>query len=115
MILSITVNKKHVKDFLKKTYGYNICTVRRFCYNYLGYNKTSLDAQISYYHESLLLRRRIIWRTKEDFNALYTNIKEILENHNYDYNEIRPYFERSALRSAPEMKEKITNIIYNND
>lgn len=116
MILSVTVNKKHVEDFLKRKYKYNICTVRRFCYNYLGYNKDSLEAHIIYYSEQIFLRRKVAWRTEEDFNTLYTTIKKILENHNY-YNstEIWPYFERNMLRSAPEMKEKIKNIIYNND
>lgn len=116
MILSVTVSKKHVEDFLKKNYGYNICTVRRFCYNYLGYNKDSLEANIVYYSERIFLRRRVAWRTEEDFNTLYTVIKEILESHNY-YNNLKIwyYFERNMLRSAPEMKEKIKNIIYNND
>ena len=117
MILSVTVNKKHVEDFLKKGCGYNICTVRRFCYDYLGYNKASLEAHIVYYSELVFLRRKIVWRTEEDFNTLYTAIKEILESHIYYNNnpKIWYYFERNMLRSSPEMKRKIKNIIYNND
>lgn len=114
MILSVTVSKKHIEDILKKKYGYNICTVRRFCYNHLGYDKTSLEKLLTQHEGFLLLKRRIVWKTEEDLNALYIYITDIIENQHYgNMYALRPFFERYALRSAPEFKKEILNIIYN--
>ena len=45
MTLSFNIDKKIGIELLKSE-GYEICTIRRFCYKYLGYTKDSLEAHI---------------------------------------------------------------------
>lgn len=113
MTLSFNIDKKIGIELLKSE-GYEICTIRRFCYKYLGYTKDSLEAHIVYWNQGRLLLKRIAWKTSKDLEFLKIKIKEILINNSYNYEyEIWDYYFEKVFKNSPEIREKFLKIIYN--
>lgn len=113
MTLSFSIDKKTGIDLLKSE-GYEICTIRRFCYKYLDYTKDSLEAHIVYWSQGRLLPKRIAWKTSKDLEFLKIKIKEILINNSYNYEyEIWDYYLEKVFKNSPEIREKFLKIIYN--
>lgn len=113
MTLSFNIDRKTGIDLLKSE-GYEICTIRRFCYKYLGYTKDSLEAHIVYWSQGRLLPKRIAWKTSKDLEFLKIKIKEILINNSYNYEyEIWDYYLEKVFKNSPEIREKFLKIIYN--
>lgn len=113
MTLYFSVEKKGGIDLLKAE-GYEVCTIRRFCYKYLGYTKDSLEAGIVYWSQGRLLPQRIAWKGPKDLEFLKVKIKEIVINNSYNYEyEIWKYYVNEVFKNSPEIREKFLKIIYN--
>lgn len=113
MTLSFNVDRKTGIDLLKSE-GYEICTIRRFCYRYLGYTKSSLEVHIVYWNQGRLLPKRIAWKTSKDLEFLKVKIKEIVIDNSYNSEyEIWDYYVKEVFKNSPEIKEKFLKIIYN--
>lgn len=113
MTLSFSIDKETGIELLKSE-GYEICTIRRFCYKYLGYTKNSLEVHIVYWNQGRLLSKRIAWRTSEDLEFLKVKIKEIVIDNSYhsEY-EIWDYYLEKVFKNSLEIREKFLKIIYN--
>lgn len=113
MTLYFSVEKKGGIDLLKAE-GYEICTIRRFCYKYLGYTKDSLKAHIVYWNQERLLLKRIAWKTSKDLEFLKVKIKEIVIDNSYNSEyEIWDYYLEKVFKNSPEIRENFLKIIYN--
>ena len=113
MILYFSIEKKGGIDLLKAE-GYEVCTIRRFCYKYLGYTKNSLEAHIVYWSQGRLLPQRIAWKGPKDLELLKVSIKEVVID-NFTHNEYKlwPYYINGVFKRSLEIKEKFLKIIYN--
>lgn len=113
MTLYFSIEKKGGIDLLKAE-GYEVCTIRRFCYKYLGYTKNSLEAHIVYWNQERLLLKRIAWKTPKDLELLKVKIKEIVIDNSYNSEyEIWNYYLEKVFKNSPEIREKFLRIIYN--
>ena len=113
MTLSFNIDKKIGIELLKSE-GYEICTIRRFCYKYLGYTKDSLETHIVYWSQGRLLPKRIAWKTSKDLEFLKVKIKEMMINGSYSYEYgIWKYYLKEVFKNSPEIREKFLKIIYN--
>lgn len=114
MTLYFSIEKKGGIDLLKAE-GYEVCTIRRFCYKYLGYTRKTLTPLIKeYWSQERLLPQRIAWKGPKDLELLKVSIKEVVID-KFTHNEYKlwPYYINGVFKKSSEIKEKFLKIIYN--
>lgn len=110
MTLSFNIEQREIVRLLKQ-YGYNVCTVRRFCYTHLGYTKETLEKDRNW-DTSWIFPDRIAWKN-EELETLKVKIIEFLKGELGAFWDLREFLIRNAFNRSPEIKDKFLNIIYN--